>query len=333
MEISNALKDTPDRHSHSTPSSPDVASLPSPMHRREAESQLRVEGYQPRSGSRYLDEPLTPEEPSVRVPTPRPDSMDLSKSTFMPSLLPLQAMPDIDWAHWWPDKSKVNPETTSKDATESNPPPGTENHAILSESPEHPLSSVSRPLSFVGDDPWTSLQRSRSDKNTWPEGPAEGGQSPGLLCATPPLLSASDSGYGTAVPPDLYCPTCGWRSHTSADMRQVLAEFPAGKWYVFTNRDRKHELRHTKPYVCLVPGCLRKEGFTTAYGLRRHDKLVHSKYCCSIGTCKLLTSPDNFRRHLWRAHELDYRANSAELEKFKVKEATVASGLPKDSVV
>ncbi len=242
----------------------------------------------------------------------------------------------LDPGPWWSQKSKLSSDTTSKHTTVGNPPASNVSHAVLSELPEQQLPNASRLLHFVGDDPWTPLARSRSDKNTWLEGTAEGDQCPGVLFATPPLLSASDSGYGTAVPPDLFCPTCGRHLRTKSEMRQVSDEFPAWTSYVLANRDRKHEFRHTMPYFCVFPGCPRKEGFSTMNDLQRHRQTVHGldcKYRCDVGPCqhkfKLWGRSDIFRQHLKRAHGLDCAANSAELEKFRVNQATaVSQGAP-----
>ncbi len=79
---------------------------------------------------------------------------------------------------------------------------------------------------------------------------------------------------------------------------------------------RKHDLRHTKPFICTVPGCLRTDGFSTTNDLERHTKSKHpsampetamtKKFRCLVPGCKSKEKSwprlDNFRSHLKRVH-------------------------------
>ncbi|KAH6697619.1 hypothetical protein F5X68DRAFT_5979 [Plectosphaerella plurivora] len=88
---------------------------------------------------------------------------------------------------------------------------------------------------------------------------------------------------------------------------------------------KKHEQRHSKPHKCDVPGCGRKEGFSTPNDLDRHKKSVHSqegtRYQCRIGICsskdKTWPRADNFRSHLKRVHGQEIPADG-DLSEFYV---------------
>lgn len=90
---------------------------------------------------------------------------------------------------------------------------------------------------------------------------------------------------------------------------------------------RKHRQRHTKPYRCTIPGCARREGFSTSNDLDRHKRSVHpdtaaagNRYACPISSCKsrgkIWPRADNFRAHLKRVHQND--VSDEELEKYVV---------------
>lgn len=80
--------------------------------------------------------------------------------------------------------------------------------------------------------------------------------------------------------------------------------------------DRKHNLRHTKPFHCKHPGCTRVEGFSTTNDLERHTKSKHpnalqestKRYRCRFHGCKSSEKSwprlDNFKSHLKRVHHL-----------------------------
>ncbi|KAB2571326.1 Zinc finger and BTB domain-containing protein 17 [Lasiodiplodia theobromae] len=78
---------------------------------------------------------------------------------------------------------------------------------------------------------------------------------------------------------------------------------------------KKHQLKHTKPWVCDVPDCTRKEGFTTVNDLQRHQKSVHrmggmtKSFRCVADRCKnkdkLWPRLDNFKQHVQRMHKTD----------------------------
>jgi hypothetical protein len=91
-------------------------------------------------------------------------------------------------------------------------------------------------------------------------------------------------------------------------------------WMVYWTRAkfyRKHELRHTKPFICQIAGCYRTEGFSTVNDLDRHTKSKHpsalqglqptKRYRCHVQGCKskekLWPRLDNFRSHLKRVHQ------------------------------
>lgn len=83
---------------------------------------------------------------------------------------------------------------------------------------------------------------------------------------------------------------------------------------------RKHNLRHTKPYICKYIGCSRVGGFSTSNDLERHIKSKHpsavlgseatKRYRCHVQGCKSKDKSwprlDNFRSHLKRMHESSF---------------------------
>ena len=89
---------------------------------------------------------------------------------------------------------------------------------------------------------------------------------------------------------------------------------------VKTNENRKHNLRHTKPFVCTVQGCKRVGGFSTSNDLERHTKCKHPlalaesasarRFRCLVPGCKSKEKSwprlDNFRSHLKRVHHPQY---------------------------
>ncbi|KAG4428199.1 hypothetical protein IFR05_016320 [Cadophora sp. M221] len=116
---------------------------------------------------------------------------------------------------------------------------------------------------------------------------------------SPPTSNPSES-------PGLTCPTCKRPVKTQSELK-------------------KHDLRHRKPYVCEVPGCLRTEGFSTTNDLDRHTKSKHpsatpeneaiKKFRCHVPGCKSKDKAwprlDNFRSHLKRVHASYLRTDEA----------------------
>lgn len=99
---------------------------------------------------------------------------------------------------------------------------------------------------------------------------------------------------------------------------------------------RKHFFRHSKPFVCNVKGCTRKEGFSTANDLSRHARSFHSQHAIYSERDNFITCPiegcsssekrwprlDNFRSHLRRVHK-DLIKTKADIQ------ATIALGAAK----
>jgi hypothetical protein len=78
--------------------------------------------------------------------------------------------------------------------------------------------------------------------------------------------------------------------------------------------DRKHKLKHEKPFKCDRPKCKRRDqGFTTVNDLDRHKKSVHrvgllqKSYQCASESCrnkeKIWPRLDNFKQHIERMHK------------------------------
>ncbi|KAI4266940.1 MAG: hypothetical protein L6R38_008465 [Xanthoria sp. 2 TBL-2021] len=76
----------------------------------------------------------------------------------------------------------------------------------------------------------------------------------------------------------------------------------------------KHMDKHTRPYVCKLPGCEKVRGFTYSGGLSRHQREVHrqnggpkASYMCPHSDCKRSTGSgfsrkENLQEHLRRVH-------------------------------
>ncbi|KAL8850630.1 MAG: hypothetical protein Q9221_004416 [Calogaya cf. arnoldii] len=76
----------------------------------------------------------------------------------------------------------------------------------------------------------------------------------------------------------------------------------------------KHVDKHTRPYVCNLPGCEKIRGFTYSGGLSRHQREVHrqhggpkASYMCPHSDCKRSTGSgfsrkENLQEHLRRVH-------------------------------
>ncbi|KAL9599575.1 MAG: hypothetical protein Q9219_003731 [cf. Caloplaca sp. 3 TL-2023] len=72
--------------------------------------------------------------------------------------------------------------------------------------------------------------------------------------------------------------------------------------------------KHTRPYVCNLPGCEKIRGFTYSGGLSRHQREVHrqyggpkASYMCPHKDCKRSTGSgfsrrENLQEHLRRVH-------------------------------
>lgn len=85
---------------------------------------------------------------------------------------------------------------------------------------------------------------------------------------------------------------------------------------ISADRARKHRLTHTRPYACLVPGCVRQPTFATQNDLERHARGCHGietrqgshhYYKCTVELCpkrgRIWDRRDNFKQHLQRIHK------------------------------
>lgn len=116
---------------------------------------------------------------------------------------------------------------------------------------------------------------------------------------------------------DLTCqfPNCGIGFKNQSEHKyglKVLGMRYANQWYI----SRKHQLRHSKPFKCEVPGCSKTDGFSTNNDLERHRKSVHGiapkngtdrSFRCAARGCpkreKIWPRLDNFRQHCLRIHQ------------------------------
>ncbi|KAL8942873.1 MAG: hypothetical protein Q9216_001416 [Gyalolechia sp. 2 TL-2023] len=93
----------------------------------------------------------------------------------------------------------------------------------------------------------------------------------------------------------------------------------------------KHMDKHTRPYVCNLPGCEKVRGFTYSGGLSRHQREVHRQYggpkasfMCPHKDCKRSTGlgfsrRENLQEHLRRVHR---QVGDAEADKQTATEVT-----------
>lgn len=108
---------------------------------------------------------------------------------------------------------------------------------------------------------------------------------------------------------------------------------------MLTDAYRKHMDKHTRPYICNLPGCEKVRGFTYSGGLSRHQREVHrqnggpkASYVCPHKDCKRSTGSgfsrkENLQEHLRRVHR---HTGDATAERQAAQESTVSvSGEPR----
>jgi hypothetical protein len=114
--------------------------------------------------------------------------------------------------------------------------------------------------------------------------------------------------------PLLKCRVC----HKTVESMSELKYIPKYLMTIRSNTDRKHHLRHRRPFLCPITGCPRKDdGFSTTNDLDRHKisehpssfDLTHTKrYQCHVPGCRSISRGtvwprlDKFRSHLKRLH-------------------------------
>lgn len=130
--------------------------------------------------------------------------------------------------------------------------------------------------------------------------------------------SAAIEATGVAGPKDrmLACGFCGNAFRAVSALKYPVA-LPHTCRLVWLNRVcRRHEDRHTKPYVCNIQDCHRRNGFGSHQDLARHQKSVHQMlgtggdgtkwYLCAAPGCELASKwwsrKDNFKEHVKRRH-------------------------------
>ncbi len=112
---------------------------------------------------------------------------------------------------------------------------------------------------------------------------------------------------------ELPCPECSDILKCNSEYKCVCGIIVRGHMLIYG--DRKHMLKHSKPYKCDIPGCKRIEGFTTQNDLERHQKSLHRKdidkksYQCAVENCrnkeKIWPRLDNFKQHIERMHKCE----------------------------
>ncbi len=116
----------------------------------------------------------------------------------------------------------------------------------------------------------------------------------------------------------------------SSHERLPSSSIPTKVFPILTNSARKHMDKHTRPYVCNLPGCEKVRGFTYSGGLSRHQREVHRQYgglkaafMCPHKDCKRSTGAgfsrkENLQEHLRRVHR---QVGDAEVHKQMTTEA------------
>ncbi|KAL8870804.1 MAG: hypothetical protein Q9174_003231, partial [Haloplaca sp. 1 TL-2023] len=133
--------------------------------------------------------------------------------------------------------------------------------------------------------------------------------SPRMLFAVPPNMSDQSSRPSTGQKPE---------DPPKNTHGQIICIHPkcAGEGPVFSRKCEwtKHMDKHTRPYICNLPGCEKIRGFTYSGGLARHQREVHrqhggpkASYMCPHQDCKRSTGSgfsrrENLHEHLRRVH-------------------------------
>lgn len=131
---------------------------------------------------------------------------------------------------------------------------------------------------------------------------------------------------------DLRCPYCHAKVKTKSELKYDLPTLSTLHTLPLTwltaLRARKHKQKHEKPHHCIVPGCLRTEGFSTPNDVDRHVRSCHPElgskgkyYICTVQHCrskeKKWPRADNFRQHLKRVHHIHTEQEDIEQYVFK----------------
>jgi hypothetical protein len=111
-----------------------------------------------------------------------------------------------------------------------------------------------------------------------------------MATETPAIAAPIDSGNTAGYRPELRCsvPECSQdRKFPSESALRSVHSPPTTNLIPALTLFRKHEAKHSKPYICQVPNC-KHTRFGDKGGLDRHNREVHGSqtHCCPITSCK-----------------------------------------------
>jgi hypothetical protein len=111
-----------------------------------------------------------------------------------------------------------------------------------------------------------------------------------MATETPAVAVPIESGNTAGYSPKLQCsvPECPQdRKFPSESALRSVYSPPTNNLTPVLTHFRKHEAKHSKPYICQVPNC-KHTRFGDKGGLDRHNREVHGSqtHCCPITSCK-----------------------------------------------
>ena len=111
-----------------------------------------------------------------------------------------------------------------------------------------------------------------------------------MATETPAVAAPIESGNTAGYSPKLQCsvPECSQdRKFPSESALRSVHSPPTTNLTPTLTHFRKHEAKHSKPYICQVPNC-KHTRFGDKGGLDRHNREVHGSqtHCCPITSCK-----------------------------------------------
>jgi hypothetical protein len=111
-----------------------------------------------------------------------------------------------------------------------------------------------------------------------------------MATETPAIAAPLESGNTAGYRPELRCsvPQCSQdRKFSSESALRSVHSPPTTNLMPALTHFRKHEAKHSKPYICQVPNC-KHTRFGDKSGLDRHNREVHGSqtHFCPITSCK-----------------------------------------------
>ncbi|KAL8646460.1 MAG: hypothetical protein Q9226_006848 [Calogaya cf. arnoldii] len=227
--------------------------------------------------------------------------------------------------YYWDDPQLYEPQHSRQ----LHPPPSPATREIASGGPFNPYAPSLQQPSSQGDIPAVAVPSNLRP----PMGPVQNYPSPHSDVSKDETRSSNFSILPSSdVSPNMmFAPSPSIASHPSQASPGRISEEPprnssgqitclhpkcARELPVFGRKCEwtKHMDKHTRPYVCNLPGCEKIRGFTYSGGLSRHQREVHrqhggpkASYMCPHSDCKRSTGSgfsrkENLQEHLRRVH-------------------------------